>query len=145
MRRQRKGLRAGNVAIEFALIVPILVTLMMGVTDYGIEVYCDSELQQAVRAGAEYVNNSGHSQDTAGIEAAVNGASGLPGITVVTPTASYQCSDGTVVAGVNSTCTNGSATGSYMTISASYTYTPFTSVFTSGSQTLSWSETVRYQ
>jgi Flp pilus assembly protein TadG len=142
---RRKGGRAGNVAVEFALIAPVLVTLFMGTVDYGLEVYYDAQLTQAVRAGAEYVNNSGHSQDTAGIEAAVQGASSLTGIAVPAPTASYQCSDGTAVAGSGSTCANGSATGSYMTISATYTYTSFISFFSSTPRTLSSTVTVRYQ
>jgi Flp pilus assembly protein TadG len=138
-------LRAGNVAIEFALIAPVLVILLMGTVDYGLETYYDAQLQQAVRAGAEYVNNSGHSQDTAGITAAVQGASALTGIAVATPTGSYQCSNGTAVAGVGSTCANGSAVGSYMTISATFTYTSFVTFFSSAPRTLSSTVTVRYQ
>lgn len=46
--------RKGNVAIEFALIAPILVALLIGVIDYGRFTFERSDMLAAGRSGAQY-------------------------------------------------------------------------------------------
>jgi Flp pilus assembly protein TadG len=60
----------GQDAAEFALILPILFLILMGMFDMGRAVYYTSTLNSAAREGARYA--SVHPTDTAGIEAAVD-------------------------------------------------------------------------
>jgi Flp pilus assembly protein TadG len=44
----------GTAAVEFGLVAPILVTLMVGVGTYGLEIVAYSKMREAVNAGAQY-------------------------------------------------------------------------------------------
>src|SRR5690348_18145124 len=44
----------GNMAIEFAIVLPVLATLILGVADYGMLMNTSAALRGATRAGAEY-------------------------------------------------------------------------------------------
>lgn len=46
--------RAGGVAVEGALLAPIIITMVAGVADYGFSVQDKMRLVGAVRAGAQY-------------------------------------------------------------------------------------------
>jgi Flp pilus assembly protein TadG len=139
----RRGWRDGNSAIEFALVSPVLVTLMLGSVDFGLAVYYKAQLQNAVRAGAQYATGTGRATDNDGITATIQGASRLTGIEVTTPSSSCRCADGSTIACTGATCGDGSAVGAYLDLSASYTYTPFITFFESGPRTLSFSMSVR--
>ena len=51
--------RSGNAAVEFALIAPILVALLIGVIDLGKIAYDRSDMLAATRAGAQYLMAGG--------------------------------------------------------------------------------------
>ena len=44
----------GSIAIEFAIALPVLATLILGIADYGILMNTAATLRGATRAGAEY-------------------------------------------------------------------------------------------
>lgn len=139
----RRSWRAGNSAIEFALVAPVLLTMLMGVADYGTEVFYKAELQRAVRAGAQYATNTAHATDQAGITQTIQQASALTGIVVANLVDTCKCANGTAVACTGATCADGSSVGNYVTISGTYTYTPFISYFRAGPRTLSSTLSVR--
>lgn len=97
--------RAGNVLVEFALLLPVAAVLLLGLFDYGRAVNERMALQSAARAGGEYAMRN--FSDTAGITQAVQAASGLESQTLsVTTTQFCECPDGTSVA-CGGTCATG--------------------------------------
>src|SRR3954449_11084270 len=64
--------RSGNVAVEFALIAPVAILMLVGITDYGMAVYDRMQLSSAVRAGIQYALH--HSANPAIIEQVVMSA-----------------------------------------------------------------------
>jgi Flp pilus assembly protein TadG len=64
------GRERGQDAVEFALIIPILLLILMGIFDMGRAIYYSSALDNAVREGARYA--SVQPTDTAGIQATVD-------------------------------------------------------------------------
>ncbi len=101
----------GQSLVEFALILPILVLLAMGIFDLGRAVYYYSALQNAVREGARY--GIVHPNDSAGVEAAVrNKAIGL---------------DPTELSVYPPSCCPWSAAET-ITVRATYSFTPITPI-----------------
>jgi Flp pilus assembly protein TadG len=62
----------GSAIIEFSLAIPLLVSLFLGVWQFGYAYYLYNELEQAVRAGARYA--SVRKYDVAGYTTAVQKA-----------------------------------------------------------------------
>jgi Flp pilus assembly protein TadG len=54
IRRLSAGANSGIAAVEFAILVPVFLILLMGATDLGQMLYAYYRLDQAVAAGAEY-------------------------------------------------------------------------------------------
>ena len=50
----RRSRERGQEIVEFAMILPILFTLLMGIFDMGRIVFCDTVLYNAAREGARY-------------------------------------------------------------------------------------------
>lgn len=118
----------GAAAVEFALILPILVLMLAGIADLGRMVYVRSVLESAARAGAQA--SFADPSATATIEAAVQTAIAASGITnVVIPSASQacECSNGTAVNCASGTCATGSVRH-YVTVAATTTYTPMINI-----------------
>ena len=67
---------AGNAAVEFALLAPILGLLVAGLSDYGEAVDISTELNMAARAGAQYATH--YPSDTAGITSVVKNSTKNP-------------------------------------------------------------------
>ena len=72
MRRLRtiRGCDAGAVAVEFALVLPVLALLIAGLLDLGNAVNLSTKLDAAARAGAQFAMSYGY--DTQGITNAVS-------------------------------------------------------------------------
>jgi TadE-like protein len=108
LRRQRDCNR-GSMAVEFALAVPALAMLVLGVADFGALMNTSASLRGAARAGAEYAeanwNNLLVSDPTTGAEQQVCGFLGLTlsggSCSPVTPTVTpvCTCTDGTWITG----------------------------------------------
>lgn len=60
----RSGSRSGNVAVEFALIAPVALLMLIGITDYGMAIYDRMQLSSAVRAGVQYAMHHSANPDT---------------------------------------------------------------------------------
>jgi uncharacterized membrane protein len=97
--------RAANVAIEFALIAPVAMLMLVGVIDYGMAVYDRMQLSSAVRAGIQYAMH--HSANPATIEQVVMSALTIDQ-SAVTVTAQQVCEcPGGAAAECDETCPDG--------------------------------------
>lgn len=68
--RVLRGRERGAAAVEFALVLPLLIVLLLGIIDFGLYYYNDLQLTHVARDAARYlsVNN------IAGADAAISGA-----------------------------------------------------------------------
>ena len=127
--RRSAGDRRGVAAVEFAVIAPVLMLLTAGVIDFSLYIGTRIELEQALRAGAQYALKD--YTDATTIIAAVTGATDLSPVTVTydPATNSYcECPDGTANAcpGNNAytACASGDRPGLFVTITGSTTFDP---------------------
>lgn len=91
MRHLLKKRERGQDLVEYALLLPIFLLIIMGIFDMGRAVYYYSALQNSVREGARY--GIIYPDDFSGIESVVqNKAVGLD-ISALTVTTSYPDSD----------------------------------------------------
>jgi Flp pilus assembly protein TadG len=124
MRHHLRNLRAdcqGNFAIEFALALPILLLLLVGLLDLGRLSIEKSALLQGAREGAQYGIQA--PTDTANIQTTAQNATGISGATATTSTF-CECVSGTQVA-CTTTCSGGAAIKQYVVVT---TNAPFRSV-----------------
>jgi Flp pilus assembly protein TadG len=135
--RALRANRAGVAAAEFALIAPVMVALLLGVYDIGNAIQQRLQLEQAVRAGAQYALSwpdelTSSESGVNSIQAAVSAA--LPSSwTNATVNASYchSSGDGTTTTSSQTssscppTCGSASTTETYVTICATNPSTPF--------------------
>lgn len=108
-RRRRRGNDRGSVALEFGLVIPILVLLLVGVIEFSWNFYAQANVSASAREGArEYAIN----QSVAAAEDQAVLASKLPGLTTahvsVKPT---SCTPGDMNATVEIHYMYGSLTG----------------------------------
>ena len=95
----------GSAAIEFALTMPFLIVLLVGLFDFGASVMNAMALEAAARVGAQYALSQ--PTDTAGIAAAVSAATRLdPSTLTITSSNFCECPDGSSVACTDSCGTN---------------------------------------
>jgi len=115
---------SGVAAVEFAIIVPPLLLMMVCTADLGFGMYRKLQVQNAAQAGAEYAIAHGYKQIS--ISTAVTSATAFSNI-VATPAPSQSCgcpsNTGVTTATCNSTCADGSASGTYVTVAAQGSYT----------------------
>jgi Flp pilus assembly protein TadG len=109
----------GTAAIEFAILSPILLALLLGVVELGFGIYAAIQAQSAAEAGALYAAK--HGWDSAGISAAVVNATGATTM-AATPAPTLFCgcpsTIGITVIACNSTCTGGIQPGEYVQINS---------------------------
>ncbi|TCS64019.1 TadE/TadG family type IV pilus assembly protein [Varunaivibrio sulfuroxidans] len=133
------GDTAGVSAIEFALIAPVLMILMLGMFDYAVLIFHKMELVGAVRSGAQYALID--SSATTAIAQTVINSTNLPANTLsVTVTNFCECPDGSSLV-CGGTCAAGNV-HYYTRVAGSYDYTP---IFLPGPITLSDTTTIRTQ
>lgn len=142
--------RRATAALEFALVGPALVALLGGTADLGLSTVCRNQLAEAVADGAQFAFKTGATITAATVQNMVQAASGLSGVTAVVTGPALYCVGGSPATLTSSTagqtCSDGTAPGTYLTISASYTYQqlmPLSSTFLN--TTLQQSATVRLQ
>lgn len=110
----------GNFVVEFALFLPVLVAMMAIGFDFGMAIYDSMSLKEAARAGVQYAIKN--PADTAGLTQVVADASGIDAANLtVTSTEFCQCANGASVA-CGTSCADGSATETYMTVLAQEPY-----------------------
>jgi Flp pilus assembly protein TadG len=119
--------RRGVSALEFALFAPMLMMIFGGVTDLGLSIACQSQLDQAVANGAQYAFKVGATVTASQVQSMVQAASGLSGVSATVSAPILRCVIGSPAALTTGTtgvaCSDGTQPGTYLTISASYTYT----------------------
>jgi Flp pilus assembly protein TadG len=153
IQRRRVSSKRATAALEFAVASPLLIMMLGGVADYGLAQFYRTNLANAVAAGAEYAYLTGPGVVTQNIQTVVTNAMFLPpgaitNLVVTAPVADY-CVTGTgptmtVVASLPATCTDGSAAGTYVIITATYTNTGLMNGFGAAlSQPMTESATVR--
>lgn len=142
--------RRGVAAVEFALVVPLVLMLFGGATDIGLAVWTRGILSNAVSAGAYYAFLTGPSVAPSAITTLVENASPLSGVSASATEPDTYCASGspaTLTATPQSdTCSDGTKPGTYTMISASYAMIPMLPAFTGlGPTQLQESVTVRLQ
>jgi hypothetical protein len=131
----------GNISVEFALVLPFLILLILGATDFGRGFVEKLRLNNAARAGAQYAL-ANHNKETAALYAGVeqsaqDDAEDLDQILDVDPNIYCKCLDGTELA-CGQPCSGGEVPMRYIEVDVSG---PFEFLFdyptTTGSMTLS--------
>jgi|GEM_PF-6825609 len=125
--------RDGYAAIEFALIFPIILAIIGGVTDFGLYVWSQGRLADAVSYGMQYAflngTTAGSNANIASAVTKVAQASLSTASATATGPACYCVSGANPPALVTQVCTTKCAStnalpGQYVIINASYTYSP---------------------
>lgn len=135
-----KRCESGVSAVEFAIITPLLLTMLLGLLDYSIALFHKMELISSLRAGSQYALIYG--TDTTSIESAVTNSSNLDSTNLtLTVSEVCECQGGTTVTCTGGTCSAGSVQH-FIQIDGTYVYTP---IFLPGSLDLTSSSTIRVQ
>jgi Flp pilus assembly protein TadG len=143
MRRLRTALARfrsrtdGAAAVEFALVLPALATLLVGVIQYGGMVVAYQQMHDGVTAGAVYVMRGG-SDSSATRSVALQAWPNQPSDAAVTVTQACTCAGAAATCG--GLCPDGSYPLSYTTIAATGTY-----VGMMGNKAMSTSQVIRTQ
>lgn len=115
--------RRGIAAVEFAVLVPILVLVALCTADLGLAIYSEMQVQNSAEAGVGYAFLHGY--NATAISSAVTSAGQVSGLTAA-PAPSQFCgcpgTGGVANATCGSTCSNGNAAGTYVTASATMVY-----------------------
>jgi len=116
----------GSSLLEMAFLVPILLTMLVGVIDFGRAYYLSIEVSNAASAGALYGSQSTTTaQDSSGMHSAA--LSAAPNVSGLSATGSTYCecygSTGTVSCS-NPGCSGSSHVIQWVQVNASATYTP---------------------
>jgi Flp pilus assembly protein TadG len=113
----------GVAAIEFALVGPMLVVMMVCTVDLGSGIFRKMQVQNAAQAGAIYAALHGFTASS--ISTAVTSATSFSGISASPAPSQYcGCASNTGITTIDctSTCTGGSTPGTYVTVSAQGVY-----------------------
>jgi uncharacterized protein (UPF0333 family) len=92
----------GTIAVEFALILPVLILIAIGAVDYGRAMTARSQLDAAARAGLQVLVRN--MNDTTGAQTA---AQSMADGATVTTTLVCRCPNGAAVACTGGTCAIG--------------------------------------
>jgi Flp pilus assembly protein TadG len=137
--------RHGSALVELAIIGSVLCTLTVGISDFGLAIWKQTEVSNAARAGVQYVSANGWNQSAA--QTAATSATSL----AVTATATTYCGcptgTGITQQTCGTTCSSYSATnaGNYASVTAQASYTPLLRALWSASPvTLSATAVTRY-
>lgn len=114
----------GVAAIEFAVIVPTLITMTVCTVDLGMGIYRNMQVQDAAQAGAQYAMF--HTFDANLISNAVTNATASTSVSASPAPIQYcGCAATTGVTSIacGSTCSGGAIYGNYVQVSAQNVYT----------------------
>ena len=113
----------GLSGIEFAMIAPVLILAFIATADFGLAIYAKMEVENAAQAGTQYASVHGYTSDT--VSSAVISATSLSGLTASpAPTEFCGCpsTSGVSTATCGTYCANGAYAGTYVSASATNTY-----------------------
>ncbi len=115
------GASRGVAAVEFALILPTAMVIMIGLFDFGLGAYQTMALRSAARAGGQYALIN--PDDDAGLLDAVLLSTRLDaGELTVTDLPACRCSNGTVVSCATGICPGNTPFNRYVEITVSKPY-----------------------
>ncbi len=118
---RRDDLSQGAVAVEFALIAPVLITLLAGVADFGFAMYERMGISNGARAGAQFAivstNNAGNANGI--LQAVVNGTQKTAAQVNVASAMTCEC-NGAVVDCVTGVCAGDLPPEIYVTVNVTY-------------------------
>ncbi len=137
--------RAGVAALEFALLVPVLAALFLGVADFSTAYHYQMQLSSALAAGAQYAFTKGQGESGTALTTDVtNFITSVSAVHLSSVTASYNngqsatscyCVSGSpavytgpLTCGTACTDGSGSTAGKYVSISGGFSYTAMFSV-----------------
>jgi Flp pilus assembly protein TadG len=104
----------GNVAVEYALFLPVLMILLAGIVDLGLALHTRSRLEIAAQAGLEFARYD--RSDLAAVRSAVNNATGVdPTTLTVSVTDFCACADGLTIA-CSDDCADGTFPGTFVRV-----------------------------
>jgi len=113
----------GMAAIEFSIVAPLMVLMLVGTVDAGSAIYRKMQVQAGVHAGTRYAMVNGF--NATGITTAITSASNSS-LVSASPAPQQFCGcpsmSGIATISCTSTCTGGATPGSYVTVSAQATY-----------------------
>lgn len=118
--------RRGSLLLEFALILPVLFILLVGMLDLGRFGIQKSALLQGARAGGQYAIVA--PDQSASINATAQNATGLTGVTA-TSAKFCECVSGTTV-DCTTTCGSGETLKTYVTVTTIKAFSSVLSVST---------------
>ena len=125
----------GLAALEFAISMPVMLLLLGGLTDFSLAFWNKGMLASAVAAGAEYAAIVGPNVSASAIQSIVMQKLSLPTSDVTVTGPACYCVSGTPAAASNqacaSSCPNNTVPGTYVVISAKYTYAPLLPYYSS--------------
>lgn len=124
--------RSGVAAAEFAVIATVMLTVLLGVFDLGNAVQERMQLEQALRAGAQYALSwpDRTTGSTESIQAAITAALPARWTGAVVTVGALQCycwssGGGEALGDCYTTCPAGTTKRSYVTLTATNSATPF--------------------
>ena len=120
----------GLAAVEFAIVIPILLAVIIPVCDLGKGLSQQLQVWEAAQAGVQYATANGFASTA--IQNAVTAATSLSSISATpAPAESCGCPTGSSVAAANPAvppctglCSNGKQSGTYVTVNATAVYYP---------------------
>ena len=113
---------SGIAAIEFAVVAPLLVMMFICLTDLGLGIYTNMQVDSAAQYGAQYALTSGYDPDA--ITSAVKDSSEISGLDVA-PSTFCGCPGANGVVALptcNAKCNDGFAAGTFVRVSVSHAY-----------------------
>lgn len=114
--------------LEFALIVPILVFIVVGVVDLSLVIAQSMVVTQAAEVGAAYGTLAGNHTDYTGMTAAATvAANGLSGFSVTSVSNWCSCTAGGTAVGCSSSCAGSTSPIMYVQVQTSATEQVLTS------------------
>lgn len=140
----------GSAALETVLVLPVMLAILGGMADFSLAFQARSVLASSVAQGAQYAFLAGEKASASAIQGVVQQALSLPPGSVAVSAPSSGCITGLPAritpATYNSACPDGTTAAKYVTISASYAYSPVLPFYsTVASSTLTEAATVRVQ
>lgn len=132
----------GSAAVEFALISPVLVLMLIALVDLGLAMMDSVRLASAVRAGAQFAMQD--ADDKASIKTVAANSTSLSLSEADIEVSDKFCECDTVSAPCDTTCASGFAPGEYVTVTGSTTITSILSYpWLASPSTLTQSTTIR--
>jgi Flp pilus assembly protein TadG len=115
----------GTAIVEFAVVVPVLGLLTVGLAEFGLAYYAQSQVAVAAQTGLRYAYANGY--NSTAVASAVTASSTQLTINA-TPAPSSFCgcvvSNAVTSVSCSSTCSSGGSPRTYVSVSAQTTYTP---------------------